>query len=288
MGDRKKLSYEFLKSEEIYGYFQELLDAQTKEILAQLNHQQNDYNNEKLMKVEEKCRQEMNKRVQIEKEKESLQVLLNRENERRLFMEKELEIERQKSEQLQLKCNRINEEMNSMEISQMKIVEQYEERVQQISSAMDNLQKLFQKYEGRYRSIDEAYDRYEEISPQIKNRLGNIFRTDSIYEFIVACSEWRNVEGVWHFIKRRIVEKELTDTDNLIFLFEFMIQAYNAQGNEKKYELITPNIGDRFDSDRHTIIGIKTDGFISEVRLSGIMSSDSGKVIQKALIEIQE
>ncbi len=260
MGDKKKWFYEFMQSEEIKEYFRQLLNEQTEMLLDQIRCKQDKYDREEAAELEKKYNHELNRRIQCEEECGRLQGLLEKESEKAALLDKELINVRQKYNQLQLDYDSIKEEKDSIE-------------------------KSFAVYEAKYKSIDEAYIRYERLSEDVKGRLGNVFKTDSIYGFLTASVDWRNVEGLWNFAKRRIVEKEMTDTEELIYIFEFMLQAYNRLGNEK-YGLLMPDIGDKFDSDRHTIMGIKTDGFVSKVRLPGIVKLGSQRVVQKALIEI--
>lgn len=146
--------------------------------------------------------------------------------------------------------------------------------------------KNVEKYVTRYQDIDEAYEIYQTLSISMKERLKNVFKTDTVYGLIVACADWRNVEGLWEFAKRRIIEKEEVDGEKLVKLFEFLLQAYNLQSNDKKYRLLKPEIGDKFDSDIHSILGTKTDGYVKQVRISGIVDEMSGKIVRKALVEL--
>ena len=260
MGDKKKWFDEFIQSEEIKEYFQQLLNEQTKTLLDQISCRQDKYNREETAELEKKYNQELSRRIQLEEECVRLQGLLEKESEKAALTDKELRNVRQKYSQLQSDYDSVKEKK-------------------------DNIGKHFAVYEAKYKSIDEAYSRYERLSEDAKGRLRNVFNTDSIYGFLTASADWRNVEGLWNFAKRRIVEKEMTDTEELVSIFEFMLQAYNMQEKEK-YGLLMPDIGDKFDSDSHTIIGIKTDGFVSKVRLPGIIKLGSQRVIQKALIEI--
>lgn len=261
MGDKKKWIDELLQSQEMHEYFQKMLDTQTQILLEQMCCQQNECDKEEVERIKWEYDREKKKRNGLEEECKKLQGILEEENDKRKSIEGELKtaIEENKKLQSLYECVREKKE---------------------------DIEKKFSIYETRYRKIDEAYSTYVRLSQEAKNRLKNVFKTDSIYGFIAASVEWRNVEGLWNFAKRHIVEKETEDTEELIYLFEFILQSYNFQASEKKYELLVPAIGDKFDSDRHTIIGIKTDGFVSKVRLSGIIDRDSAKVIQKALIEV--
>ena len=237
--------------------FQEIYDAEYREKFEELER-----------KYKGECNQERDRGARLEeeckglkKECEKLQNLLKEEREKVVLTNNALRNVQQKYDQM-------------------------EEDFDRARAERDSIGKSLASYEARYKSIDEAYNKYEKLSKDARGRLRNVFKTDSIYGFLVACTDWRNVEGLWNFARRHIVEKETTDTEELISIFEFMLQSYNLQGCDKKYELLVPAIGDKFDSDRHTIIGIRTDGFVSKVRLPGIVDLGSARVMQKALIEI--
>lgn len=261
MGDKKKWLDELLQSKELHEYFQKMLDEQIQILLERMADQQNKYGMEEVERLKEEYDQEKKKRIELEAEQKERQDALTKENEKRRAAEEDLKTVTEKIEQLQADFDKLKIEK-------------------------EDIEKICSAYEKKYGKIDEAYNIYVRLSQEAKNRLKNVFKIDSIYGFIAASADWKNVEGLWNFAKRHIVEKETADTEEIISLFEFLLQAYNLQGSEKRYELLIPAIGDKFDSDRHTIVGIKTDGFVSKVRLSGIIDLDSAKVIQKALIEV--
>ena len=142
-------------------------------------------------------------------------------------------------------------------------------------------------YESKFKDILNAYSLYYELSDEIKMRLKNIFGLNNIRCFIAATTEWNNVEGLWNFAKRRIVENEIDDAKGLVYLFRFLFQQYIQNVNNNGLELITPSIGERYDSDKHTILGVKTDGVVSKVLIDGIYNKSDNKVVFRSLINVQ-
>ena len=134
-------------------------------------------------------------------------------------------------------------------------------------------------------SIIEAYNAFSSLGTRTKERLRNIFVSDTLECFLSACFEWDNVEGIWNYVKREIIEKTDAEIDNLHTIFHFMFQGYNVRYREAQYVLISPAIGSKHVSGEQVILGIKTDGIVSRVCLEGY-KRPNGKVICKALVEV--
>lgn len=143
-----------------------------------------------------------------------------------------------------------------------------------------------EEYENTYACINKAYSTYKALPESIKQRLGNIFIRDNIYAFIVAISDWDNIEGIWTFTKRRIIEDEVNGVKELVELFTNAFTLFNLIDDSGRYEFINPQIGERFNSDKHSIKGTKTDGYIERVLLSGIYDSLTRNAIFKAVVKI--
>ncbi|MDE7313352.1 MAG: hypothetical protein K2N87_17310 [Eubacterium sp.] len=171
------------------------------------------------------------------------------------------------------------------------IQEQYQNvqkqlKVQQMQ--IEKLQNELTEYKEQYQAINQARKQYEGLSESIKDRIRNIFQNGSVYGITAACADWRNIEGLWEFTRRRIVEGEGEDVDQLVGLFYFLLDGYNARETTPKYERIQPQPGEKFDSDRHTILGIQTDGYVSGLKLPGIREVESKNILYKALITVGE
>lgn len=286
MGDKKKFLYDLLTSEVIGDYFQELFEKQTNSIISHMNETEMKQQNEELETLQRKYQETLVEKEKIKKRCGELEINLNKMKEKNKFLcnhnsnlETKLESKHQEIQELMKEKEKL--------IAQIQEVSLHKDReIQKIKERLGQEETELKSYEEKYRDMDIAYCRYNELSLDAKNRLRNIFESDSIYGIVAACYDWRNIEGIWAFVKRRIVEKEMSDVENLVFLFEFLFHAYNLKGTEQKYELIKPELGEKFDSDKHTIIGIQTDGIVSKVRLPGIRGMKSRKILQRALIEV--
>lgn len=159
------------------------------------------------------------------------------------------------------------------------------EMADSLRNSIGALQNRYNEMQSNYKSIIEAYNAFSNLGTRTKERLRNIFVSDTLECFLSACFEWDNVEGIWNYVKREIIEKSDAEIDNLHTIFHFMFQGYNARYREAQYVLISPAIGSKHDSEEQVILGIKTDGIVSRVCLEGY-KRPNGKVICKALVEV--
>ncbi len=288
MGEKTKNAIiDILKSDEIKEYFEELLQGQTKEIAYIVAEREDEKQSDELRMAKERYDEEYQKR----QEAENVVTRINREKE-------ELQ---GKYEHLLKDCNDLKGKLLSANDANGQLKQQiddlgkkYAEAELEVQKQRQNyqndigtIQDALRRYESRYSGIDKAFSAYLSLSDEIKHRLKNIFRAENLFAFMASASEWDNVEGVWGFAKRRIIEDEGDDTIKLVFLFRFLFDSYSQFSDRGSYELISPVAGEKFDSDRHSIKGIKTDGYISELLLDGIYDINSGKVIYKAVVEVR-
>ena len=74
--------------------------------------------------------------------------------------------------------------------------------------------------------------------------------------------------------------------ENLVLLFTSAFHIFVLSDSVTRYELITPNYGDDFDSDLHSVKGSKTDGKISKVLLPGVYDVLNDRIVFKTVVEI--
>ena len=261
MEENEKLIKSIIESEELSKYLKELHKIQTQEILKEINKTNKKTN--KKNKVSTKDSDELLNKIQEYKsmsESYKNQYNLKEAEVTQLIEEKEV-LKQQLEQELVLK-HRLEQEINV-------------------------LNKKTMEYENKYGLIDQAFLQYIDLPESIKQRISNIIREDDIYSFIVAICNWQNIYEIWNFIKRRIIESELDGIDCLKEMFRLSFQVFCIYGGDGKYELIDPVLGERFDSDRHGIIGNETDGIITEVLLSGIKDCTKNKTLCKSLIRIK-
>lgn len=286
----KKSILEIIKSDEMTAYLEEILSHQTEDIKKIITAE-----------GEERLLRELN---------EAKTALLNKTDDKRK-LEKELEDLKTSSA---YDRQRLQEQFHSIQ----ELKEKYEENIQlsetlkqekiEIYQEMEYLKESLEKsvglldrerqekaeiliqkdaYEKRYLKIDQAYKAYQNLKITARQRIEHIFGYGNLYSFIAAAGDWNTIEGIWSFTKRRIIEEEKDGLMELVLLFEQIFEIYRLFAGNEKYEAIRPDIGSRFDSDLHSIKGIRTDGVISDVLLEGIYDTDEKKVIFKAVVKVQ-
>lgn len=183
-------------------------------------------------------------------------------------------------------CEKILEEKSIIEKLE-KQIEEIENNQKKIQLENENIKGKIQEYEDRYLDINNMFSLYMELKNDNKQRLRNIFGIDNLILFVSALHNWNTVEGLWNYAKRRIIEEDNENVVQLSTLFKQIFNVYNTNFNNENYSLISPEVGARYDSDKHSILGIKTDGIISEVLLEGVQDKISGKIIFKAIVNVQ-
>lgn len=288
MGEKAKNAIiDILKSEECKEYFEMLLQGQTDKIAHIIDERNNVNQADDLMVVKKSLKEECQKRQEAEnetmkmsREKDLLQEKCNNLTETCNILDGRLSMADEKIEQLK-------QQIVGLEKKNAETEQKAHEEIQKNQKIISSFQEQLDRYEVRYSDIDKAFSVYLSLTDEVKYRLRNIFKAENLFAFIAAISDWNNIEGLWSFSKRRLIEDEFNDAEKLVFLFRFLFNAYSRLSDSCAYELISPAIGDRFDSDKHSVKGIKTDGRISEMLLDGIYDIVSKKTIYKAVVNVQ-
>ena len=286
MGDNiKETIVNVIESEEIKSYVENLLRAQTDEIIDNIE-KKNSLSEDIISlrgRVNELQSDKKTYELTLEKQKDYIEELNRKYLELQQICNSKDEIiesDRDNIMQLRAEVSANNNRILELENEKIQIIKNYDEQLSVLSDSLMD-------YESKFKDILNAYSLYYELSDEIKMRLKNIFGLNNIRCFIAATTEWNNVEGLWNFAKRRIVENEIDDAKGLVYLFRFLFQQYIQNVNNNGLELITPSIGERYDSDKHTILGVKTDGVVSKVLIDGIYNKSDNKVVFRSLINVQ-
>ena len=278
---------DMIKSEEMREYFRELLKEQTTEIVSSINFAEKKKEQQEIFDLREKISQEKETREELErkvselkKENSNLQKILEVKDSKMIeYLEYQGELKKENAKLViqnkQLAASLMDEQEKS-EKNQSAL----EEEKRKISDELKD-------YEDKFSLVYNLYNVYCLLPTNIKQRICNIFADENIYSMIVAVSNWNSIEGLWGFTKRRIIEDENEGLSELVDLFMESFRLYSVIDGSKRYELIIPGIGDRFDSDKHSIKGVKTDGIVEKVLLTGIYDSLLKKTVFKAVVQIQ-
>lgn len=153
--------------------------------------------------------------------------------------------------------------------------------------------KLHQTNEvlNRYRSLemdklDKAYTLFRHFKDRTRNNLKAVFETDTFLGFVSNSMQWGRIEGIWEQTRRKIVNDDQEDLQELHNLFLLLFETYNAGYTEAPYELINPEIGSKYNSDEQVIKNQKSDGTITKVLLEGYITKKTS-AIHKAMILVE-
>ena len=265
--DKRLKTLSSLSGQDFEVYIQDLLSRQTADIVKKVRSEVIEAENEKL--TEFKYRQ--GKSEDRIKEQDKLIDLLKRQIE-----EKENELN-----ELRFLVEKKASERNESEHAKEAIQSELEKKRGQIAS----LEEKVQCYENRYGELEEIYAIFTALTEDTLNRLDNVFEKKDFLSFFKAGVQWENIEGLWNCARRKVIEENEIDTEHLIMIFLFFFSVYNNSSNVADYYIIQPVVGEKYNRERHSILGTETDGYVKQVRLPGY-SDKKGKVIGKALIKV--
>lgn len=287
MGEKvKTVIIDMMKSDEMRAFYKEVLQEQTEEIVSAINSV-----DEKRMQADvEELRNQLSQEKQLYsdiKQKNS-ELILQNENLQSTLTEKTKEFE-----SLSEQYGELEKKVSTLEIQNDQLLHTLEDKKASIEKCRiiweEEKRRMSEEldcFERRFSRINSLCKHYNSLPISVKQRISNIFSNDNVYSMIVAVSDWNSIEGLWGFTKRRIIEDEVEGLCELVNLFTESFYLYSMIEGNGRYELISPNAGERFDSDKHSIKGIKTDGAIEKVLLSGIYDSVSKKTVFKAVVQI--
>ncbi len=246
----KKMIVEIVKSDEIKDYLAEIIADNSKQIIDRISD-----NEHRILSKE--IQEERNRRIDVENELNRMNVELNNES--------------VKFSKLESQYNDLKEDLRLQTEKNSTLENELVEKTEKIilldseASKVPILEKKVNYYTGKYGCLDTSLMLYNKLSEDTKYRLKNIFENVNIFSFILAASNWDNLDGIWNYSKRRFIEENDDEAKALADLFREMFDIHVNCNKECQYSLISPKLGDKFDSDIHGILGVKTDGIVCEV-----------------------
>ena len=278
----EKVLRDLLNSNELHEYVETLLKEQTEEIINLIRTEMNTFAVSEDLESKFENEREINNELTLEinelkKENELYKKMIEDNTSENKTLK--LKVEDAETEKLQLNAEKEKIENNLNNIKQQILCEKEEKEI---------ALKKANEYEKNFKIAENIYALYQKIPENIKQRVSNIFKGGNRYSFIVAVSDWNNIEGLWGFVKRRIIEEDAEGISELIDLFSNSFELFSLINANTRYVLLKPTVGEHFDSDKHSIKGIKTDGQIEKVLLNGIYDVEMKRTIFKAVVEVGE
>lgn len=175
-----------------------------------------------------------------------------------------------------------------------KVEQEYRTKIQGIENELqleiDKRKKIelsLDDYVHQFSDINQVLELYRTFSQEIRDQLKGIFGLGEGCEVIVALSKWGNIQEVWNFAKRRIIESPNASDTTWNEFFKSCLKIFQKTNRDKKIDFINPEEESEYDSDYESSIGIKTDGIVEKLLLVGVKDSMKQEIVFKALVKLK-
>jgi hypothetical protein len=138
---------------------------------------------------------------------------------------------------------------------------------------------------NRFKEAEAVYQYFLQLSPLTHDSLRRNLRGNSLEEFIYSGVQYENIESLWEYMRRSIMEEDLNDIPNLQVIFNYFFESYNKINPLFQFQMIA--LRQTFDGDQHMRSkDSKVMGPISEILLPGYINTKTSKVIKKSIVKI--
>ncbi|GAB6100655.1 hypothetical protein JCM16358_25340 [Halanaerocella petrolearia] len=179
-------------------------------------------------------------------------------------------------EELKDKKNRLetdNKQLKNRNLELKRSIQRKEEEIKRLSN--------------RFQGIEEVYNTYLNLSSKQRQALQGIFKGNSIDEFIFCGVQHENVDSLWEYIKREVIEGHEEGLTELEKIFRYFFVAHNKIYANPLYKIQEVETGEEFDEDKH-IRGknSKVRGRITDVLFKGYINLNTDRVVKKSVVRI--
>ena len=193
-------------------------------------------------------------------------------------------------------CHNKNEEINKLSSAineKNKEIESTNSKKTELQQELEKLQNEYNSLNNYYKSlnIDDtllvAFNVFSSLKEKTKASLEALFPQTSFLGFISAGLRLSNITLLWEMAKRNIFNNNLDDIDKINTIFNLLMSIYNDGSKEVQFQIISPEIGSKYDSSTSAIKEMKSSGTVKEVLLVGYKNVKDGN-IHKAVISVNE
>ncbi len=193
-------------------------------------------------------------------------------------------------------CHNKNEEINKLSSAineKNKEIELTNSKKTELQQELEKLQNEYNSLNNYYKSlnIDDtllvAFNEFSSLKEKTKASLEALFPQTSFLGFISAGLRLSNITSLWEMAKRNIFNNNLDDIDKINTIFNLLMSIYNDGSKEVQFQIISPEIGSKYDSSNSAIKEMKSSGTVKEVLLVGYKNVKDGN-IHKAVISVNE
>jgi len=175
-----------------------------------------------------------------------------------------------------------------------KVEQEYRTKIQGIENELqleiDKRKKIelsLDDYVHQFSDILQVLELYRKFSQEIQDQLKGIFGLGEGCEVVVALSKWGNIQEIWNFAKRRIIESPDASDTTWNEFFKSCFKIFQKTNRDKKIDFINPEKESKYDSDYESSIGIKTDGTVEKLLLVGVKDSVKQEIVFKAVVKLK-
>ena len=193
-------------------------------------------------------------------------------------------------------CHNKNEEINKLS----SVINEKNKEIESTNSKRTELQQELEKLQNNYNSLNNyykslniddtllvAFNEFSSLKEKTKASLAALFPQTSFLGFISAGLRLSNITSLWEMAKRNIFNNNLDDIDKINTIFNLLMSIYNDGSKEVQFQIISPEIGSKYDSSNSAIKEMKSSGTVKEVLLVGYKNVKDGN-IHKAVISVNE
>lgn len=174
------------------------------------------------------------------------------------------------------------------------VEQEYRTKIQdmekELKAEIDKRKKIelsIDDYVHQFSDINQVLELYRTFSQEIRDQLKGIFGLGEGCEVIVSLSKWGNIQEVWNFAKRRIIESPDASDTTWNEFFKSCLKIFQKTNRDKKIDFINPEEESKYDSDYESSIGIKTDGIVEKLLLVGVKDIVKQEIAFKALVKLK-
>ena len=193
-------------------------------------------------------------------------------------------------------CQNKDERINELDST----INEKNREIESTNSKINELQQKLVKIQNDYNSLNDyykslniddtllvAFNEFSSLKEKTKTSLEALFPQTSFLGFISAGLRLSNITSLWEMAKRNIFNNNLDDIDKINTIFNLLMSIYNDGSKEVQFQIISPEIGSKYDSSTSAIKEMKSSGTVKEVLLVGYKNVKDGN-IHKAVISVNE
>lgn len=153
-----------------------------------------------------------------------------------------------------------------------------------------SLQETLSRYNSVYGIQISLYERFKGLSETVAAAVRGYFKNTSGAGLFLCGVQPDNLMAFRDYTERLVIEGDGTapraDIQVLDDLYVYLLACYNSTFTSPVYALTSVRAGDEFDSGLHHNTGIAKSGRITAVRLQGCIACGTGRIVRKAIVEI--